>query len=237
MAIPLVRPITIVTPDQCVTHVDMAKRILKTFDEHGDLLNAYHKVWYESGHTWHYTQFLGIGLMKSPNDLWMYQTLMAHFKPQTVIETGTYKGASALWFASIMDLLKIDGKVYTIDIEDRRECDHPKIVFIDGDSTNPAVAEAILAEVKGPVLLSLDSDHSSAHVRRELDLWTPACGLEDWCVVEDTNIGWEGPTGDKGAMGGVRDFLLANPGQWRQDVICERWLLTMNPGGWLQKVR
>jgi len=240
------KPMTVVSPIMQVTLDEMAGRVQKSRDKHGDLLQEYHKVWYESDHTWCYTFFLGIGLMKSPNDLWVYQQLITEFMPRTIIETGTYQGGSALWYAMIMQALGIDGHVWTIDIEDHRKSErsrhlttHPMVTCLTGDSTDPLLVEALVPEIRYPLLISLDADHSAEHVRKELDLYAPLCRVGDWLVVEDTNISWGEPGephSDRGARGGLEDYLRAHEGEFRQDILCERYLLTMHPGGWLQRV-
>jgi cephalosporin hydroxylase len=297
------KPLTIVPPQQAVTLDEMAGRVIATREKFGPILQEFHKVWYECGHTWPYTHFLGVGLMKCPFDLWIYQALMTEHRPQVVIETGTYQGGSALWFAMLMDMLSIDGHVYTIDIDDHRSCNHPRITFLAGDSRDPKVLEAIeedirtrgLAPLDGGVeklspdsyktftsgrearrLVCLDADHSAAHVYAEMNLYAPGCRVGDWLIVEDTNIGWgdehgitvnvganpleaccscspddvfivheaverircpkDDGLGDAGARGGVEKYLREHEGEFRQDVLCERYLLSMNPGGWLQRV-
>lgn len=240
MAIPAVAPLTLVDKDLATSVEEMAARVLKTREQHGPLLQQYHEVWYNAPHTWHYLHFLGVGMMKSPNDLWMYQELLSEYRPKTIIETGTYLGGSALWYAFLMDMLQIDGgRIFTIDIDDHRRCDHPRITFLDGDSTDPALAAAISEQVEYPLLVSLDADHAAAHVFKELTLYAPLVKPGDWLIVEDTNISWgdDGEhKGDRGAQGGLQDYLTIHEGEFRQDVLCERWLLSMHPGGWLQRM-
>lgn len=236
------QPLTVIDKAVGVTIGEMAERVVKTREEQGDLLQRYHEVWYNAPHTWHYNHFLGVGTIKCPNDLWMYQVLMTDYRFKTVIETGTYQGGSALWFAFLMDMLKIDGgRVYTVDIEDRRVCDHPRITFLDADSTDPKLAEALSEQIERPLLVVLDADHAAEHVRKELELYAPMCAVGDWLIVEDTNVSWgdadDRASGrDRGARGGLQDYMLQHQGEFRQDVLCERWLLTMNPGGWLQRI-
>lgn len=262
-----VKPLTIVQ-DGHITIAGLEERIRQTQQEHAETLQKYHDVWYNAPFTWPYTHFLGVGLMKSPNDLWMYQSIMTHLRPTTIIETGTYQGGSALWFAFLMDMMRIEGgRVFTVDFEDHRANPlvmHPRITYLAGNSIDLALVGAIKANmVAGPLLVCLDSDHSSEHVHAELELYAPLCKVGDWLVVEDTNIGWTDniehrPRGhsmcscgskwsllqakcpadrsNRGARGGLQDYLELHPNEWRQDVLSERYLLSMNPGGWLQRV-
>lgn len=237
--LPDVKPLTVVDVGLMPTVNEMRDRVQKTRDENGPILQQYHDLWYSAPHTWHYCHFLGVGLMKSPNDLWMYQTLMTEQRPKYVIETGTYQGASALWFAMLQDMLGIEGgRVFTVDFEDHRRCSHPRITFLAGDSRDPKIAEAIAEELddQGPRFFSLDADHSADHVRRELELYAPMCRVGEYLIVEDTNISWSGDGGDRGARGGLQDYIDVHQGEFVQDILCERWLTTMHPGGWLRRV-
>jgi cephalosporin hydroxylase len=273
------KPLTVVDDATACSIETLAKRVEESRAQNGDLLQRYHDLWYTSGHTWHYTHFLGIGLMKCPNDLWIYQDLIARLKPTIIIETGTYQGASALWFAFLLDMMRIkEGRVITVDIHDYRKTGdvlHPRITWCSGNSADPKMAAAIAEQLpeEGRRLIILDSDHSAEHVRNEMDLYAPMVRPGDYLVVEDTNISWSdgkqhvvrevgetqwgkdmkvcacgqswngdwwrcpNDTGDRGARGGVEDYLLAHPGEFVQDIMCERYLLTMNPGGWLQRVK
>lgn len=228
------RPVTIVPPAMAISNAEIAARVMKTRTEHGATLDAFHQVWYDCGHTWSMTNFLGVAMMKNPMDLWAYHDLIVAQRPTCILETGTFAGGSALWFAFLMDILNIEGgKVLTVDLDDHRQVQHPRIVCYGGDSTDPEVASALRAEVTHPLLVTLDSDHSSAHVLKELRLYAPAVKVGEYLVVEDTNISW----GDeRGARGGVEDYCAEHPGEFRQDLLCEKQLLTMHPGGWLQRM-
>ena len=72
------------------------------------------KLFYESS-AWSETWWLGTQTIKNPLDLWIYQEIMAETKPELIVETGTYAGGSALYLASICDLLDC-GEVVSVDI-------------------------------------------------------------------------------------------------------------------------
>lgn len=268
-----VEPLTRVAEGGEISIEALADRVKKTREAHGELLQKYHEVWYNCEHTWVYTHFLGIGMMKCPNDLWMYQQIMTILRPVNIIETGTYQGGSALWFAMLMDMLRIDGgQIFTLDYE-AYDLDpivrHPRISYLHGNSVDEElIAEIEGAMLPGPTLICLDSDHSTEHVHRELELYAPLCQVGDWLVVEDTNIGWSdgvkhakeynpgllrcectcgahwpqdsakcpNDKSNEGARGGLQQYLEEHPNEWQQDVLSERYLLTMNPGGWLRRV-
>lgn len=223
-------------------------RITETMTAHAALLQRYHEVWYEAvTHTWGFTNYLGVGILKAPNDLWAYHDILLRVRPRTVLEMGTFAGGSALWFATLMDMLGIDGGVvYTVDISheylspfvreivDKGQGAGARIRLLKASSIDPAIARDLNAAAAGaPRLVVLDSDHSAAHVRAELDLYAPACKVGDRLTVEDTNVSWPH---DRGARGGLEDYLADHPGEWRHDLVSERWLLTMHSDGWLERI-
>src|SRR5918996_5176167 len=72
-----------------------------------------HDVFYASD-AWTEARWLGAQALKNPLDLWVYQEIMCETRPDLVIETGTYRGGTALFLASICDLLG-GGEVVSID--------------------------------------------------------------------------------------------------------------------------
>ncbi len=197
-----------------------------------------HDVFYASN-AWTQATWLGSQALKNPLDLWVYQEIMAETRPDVVIETGTYRGGSAHFLASVCDLLGA-GEVISIDIEPLREDypQHPRITYLAGrSSTDPDVLAEVRERVEGRrTLIVLDSDHSEAHVDAELEAYAPFVPVGCYLVVEDSNIGQIRPDLMPGPLQSIETFLAS-----RSDFVIDRerekFLLTFNPSGYLKRVR
>ena len=197
-----------------------------------------HDVFYASN-AWTQATWLGSQALKNPLDLWVYQEIMAETRPDVVIETGTYRGGSAHFFASVCDLLG-SGEVVSIDIEPRRDDypAHPRITYLGGrSSTDPDVLAEVRERVDGRrTMIVLDSDHSQAHVDAELEAYAPFVPVECYLIVEDSNIGQIRPDLMPGPLQSIETFLAS-----RSDFVIDRerekFLLTFNPSGYLKRVR
>ena len=134
---------------------------------------------------------MGIPIQKWPCDLQTYQEVIWETKPDTIIETGTLFGGSALYFAHLLDAIG-NGRVVTIDIENIQDWEypkHPRITYLLGkSSTDSSVLERVKSLASGKTMVVLDSDHSKAHVLKELQLYAPLVTSGNYLVVEDTNI-------------------------------------------------
>src|SRR6266446_1016313 len=74
--------------------------------------------------------WFGHQLLKCPLDLWIYQELLVRIRPDFVVETGTYHGGSALYFATLFDQLG-HGQVITVDIEVQpNRPEHSRISYV-----------------------------------------------------------------------------------------------------------
>ncbi len=183
--------------------------------------------------------WLGYRAQKCPNDLWTYQELIAELRPDAIIETGTRFGGSALFLATVCDLLG-HGEVVTIDIADPGgRPDHPRITFLRGSSTDPEIVAQVRRRVPPPgnALVLLDSDHSREHVHQELRIYREFVPIGGYLVVEDTNVNGHPtyPDHGPGPMEGLEDFL-AETGDFVPDRGRERFLMTCNPKGFLRRV-
>jgi cephalosporin hydroxylase len=197
-----------------------------------------HDVLYMSA-AWNHALWLGAQALKNPLDLWIYQEIMVETRPALVVETGTYRGGSALFLASVCDLLG-EGEVVSIDIEPVRDDypSHPRITYLGGrSSTDPEVVGAVRERAEGKrVLVVLDSDHSEAHVEAELAVYAPLVPVGCYVIVEDSNIGRIREDLMPGPLQAIEAFLTGTD-EFEIDVEREKFLITFNPSGYLRRVR
>ena len=197
-----------------------------------------HDVLYLSD-AWNEARWLGSQALKNPLDLWVYQEIMVETRPELVIETGTYRGGSAHYLASICDLLG-EGDVISIDVEPVRDDypEHARIKYLGGrSSTDPGVLDEVRARAEGRrVLVILDSDHTQHHVENELQAYAPLVPVGGYVIVEDSNIGQIRPDLMPGPFQAVETFL-AKTDEFAVDRSREKFLITFNPSGYLRRVR
>lgn len=184
--------------------------------------------------------WLGHELFKCPLDLWIYQEMIVRSQPDLIIEVGTYKGGSALYMAQVCELVG-RGEVVTIDIDASHSGTRPvheRIRYIHGSSTDPAIFSQVRDIIGGRtnVLVILDGDHRRDHVIEELRLYRSIVPVGGYIIVEDTNINGHPAYNDFGpGPWEAVDAFLAEDARFEADRTCERFLLTMNPRGFLRR--
>lgn len=208
-----------------------------------EIVEQFHLLFYDSrmfGKTWVDTTFLGTKLEKCPFDLWVYQEILYEIKPEIIVECGTYRGGSALYLASMCDLLD-HGEVITIDILERKNRpQHKRIEYLLGSSTSPEVVAKVKARIQGksPVLVILDSDHKKEHVLNELNIYGEIVTRGSYLIVEDSNINGHPvkPEFGPGPMEAVNEYMKNNS-SYIVDKTKEKYFLTFNPQGYLRKLK
>jgi cephalosporin hydroxylase len=164
---------------------------------------------------------------------------MVDTRPELVVETGTYRGGSAAYLASICDLLGA-GEVVSIDIEQVRDDYpvHPRITYLGGrSSTHPDVRADVRSRAEGKrTLVILDSDHSQGHVETELAEYAPLVPVGGYVIVEDSNIGQIRKDLMPGPLEAIETFLAATD-DYEIDRSREKFLITFNPSGYLRRIR
>ena len=196
---------------------------------------------------WDNLRFHNVRIIKNPLDLWMLQQIAFEVRPDFVIETGTWKGGSAIYWAHTLNGMGLENaRVLTVDIQDFTKegaASHPLwkryVEFFHGSSTDPKIVSRIAEMVKNKrVIVNLDSDHSMQHVLKELRLYAPLVSPGSYIAVEDTHL--DGipthPEQGPGPMAAVRQFLAEGGSKdFEQDFLREAMVMTSYPGGWLKR--
>ncbi len=188
------------------------------------------------------TTWLQVPLVKTPADILVFQQIIAETRPELIVETGAYVGGSAMLFASVQEMLGIDGKVIAVDIDlsfvHDKVREHPRIELIEGSSTDPAVVSRIRAEAEGKrTMVDLDADHRAHHVLEELRLYSSLVSPNCYLVVEDSFFGGRPVRPD--AVPGPSEALdawFAEDPPFESDRWRERFLLTQNPRGYMRRI-
>ena len=208
-------------------------------DMAASIVDRFHRLYYDNRQTtWGETYWLGHHVLKCPLDLWVYQEIVFELRPDLIVETGTYRGGSALFLASLCEL-QGRGEVVTIDSAKQKGRPRQKrITYLTGSSTSEQVLRQVQRRAQGKkrVLVIVDSGHSQEHVLAELRAYAPLATPNSYLIVEDANLNGHpvDPEHGPGPEEAVAAFLAENDGFVR-DFSREKLLLTFNPGGYLRK--
>jgi cephalosporin hydroxylase len=184
--------------------------------------------------------WLGRRIRQYPTDAWLLQEMVCALRPDAIIETGTLRGGSAVFFGDLCKLLG-HGHVVSVDIDPLETPAHARVVYITGSSIDHDVIAKVQAAARAHganVFVMLDSKHSAGHVRAELDAYADLVPVGGYVHVQD-GWSWNGrslrlrPAGPRLAaeafLADRRDFI-------RDEEVERRYLLTAHPYGWLRRV-
>lgn len=189
--------------------------------------------------TWKGTTWRGVTVQKFPTDLWLHQELIMSVQPDLIIETGTLYGGSAMYFASLLDLLG-RGDVVSVDISPQSPLpEHPRVTFVTGSSVAPDIVERVEQHVAraSVVYVVLDSDHSESHVYKELEVYSRFVTAGSYMVVEDGTVNGHPvlPEFGPGPLE-AQNRWLPTQSDFVVDPASYKFLLTNNPHGVLKKL-
>ena len=199
--------------------------------------------------------WFGRPVIQLPDDMLRIQEVIYSIKPDVIVETGVAHGGSLIFYGSLCQAMG-KGRVIGIDIEIRphnraaieaHELSH-RIELVEGSSTDPAVVERVSSSIKADesVLILLDSNHTKAHVRAELDAYHRFVTAGSYIVATDgimkdlhdvprgdPNWVWDHPTAAAEEFAQSHpEFLLQQP-KWPFNESELTSNITHWPGAWL----
>lgn len=209
-----------------------------TFSEK-DITDLFHYMYYNS-RVWENTYWFGHQILKCPLDMWIYQEMIHELKPDLIIETGTFRGGSALYMAQMMDIIG-NGEIITIDITEREGRPiHPRITYLTGSSISTEIDEILSkkAEGKKTVMVILDSDHSKEHVIKEMEMLNKYVTKNSYMIVEDSDVNGfpVRPDFGPGPMEAIQEYM-AKYDDFIMIKAREKFFMTQNPCGFLKKIK
>jgi cephalosporin hydroxylase len=186
--------------------------------------------------------WLGKPIWQNVTDAWLLQESIIQDDVDFIVECGTNRGGSAYYMASIFDLIG-RGKVLTIDVERLTSIEHPRVEFLIGSSIDPSVVQSVRERIEAVkpnhVLVILDSDHSRAHVEREMQLYAEFVNVGDYMHVQDGCIDqlWLFRRARPGPLRAIESFLSKDTRFVVDGERSKRYLVGHSPKGWLRRVR
>ena len=221
------------------------------------------RVAWDTKQQWSFT-WLGLPVIQLPEDLLRIAEAIYTVKPDVIVETGVAHGGSLVFYASLCQAIG-HGRVIGVELPRSPEQDHRAqieaheladyIELITGDSIAPDVVDQVHESV-GPdqqVFLLLDSDHTKAHVRAELEAYGGLVRPGSYAIAQDGFImqlaaAWGGPrtqldwTVDNPLVAAA-EFAADHPDDWlldHPDFVFNEGVVdtfvTHTTGGWLRRI-
>lgn len=223
----------------------IARSLLKPQLPVGRLVTRmFHVMWYHSNTSWIRNTFLGFPIMQNPFDLQIYQEILFDRRPKFVLQTGVAGGGSMMYFAAMLDLVQAPPEVLVIGVdivltESAKRLSHPRIRLVEGSSVDEstiAKVRDLLPAARGMVIL--DSDHSEAHVTRELACYADFVEPGQYLVIEDTNVNGHPvhPSHGPGPLESVQKFIKIDKRFVADDALWQRHLFSNHQFGWLKRI-
>lgn len=186
-----------------------------------------------------------VHISKLPLDCWIFQEIIYERKPTIIIEIGNQAGGSTMMLRDYLFASNSVGARGIIGIDISRDrlskkaknADHIK--WIDGDARSTIVLNQVKDFISpyDKVMIIDDSSHEYHETFGILNLYAPLVTRGQYFIVEDTIYGGLIPFGEHRprACHAVIDFLKKNK-KFKVDREREKFFITLNPGGYLEKI-
>ncbi len=200
-------------------------------------------------------RWMGIPIIKFPNDILALQEIIWKVKPDIIIETGIAHGGSIIFSATMLELIGNDGLVIGVDIDIRKhnrvEIEKSKfykrVKMFEGSSVSKKIIKQIKSFIrpKSKVMVFLDSNHTYQHVKKEIEIYSKLVTKNSYLVVEDTfteffpknyfsNRPWD--VGNNPLIA-INEFLKKNKNFKIDKNLNEKLSITETFDGYLKKIK
>jgi cephalosporin hydroxylase len=196
--------------------------------------------------------WLGVPIIKMPEEVMLIQMAISTFKPTAIIEVGVARGGGLALYHSIQSLCGITPNILGIDI---KYFDHTKqslsplldqgVALIEQASTSKLAKASIKDFIQGheSIFVILDGDHSHENVLSELRMLDETLPKDSLVLVADTLLRDVEQTGHirnwnkfSNPNTALMEFMEGNSHWEFVDELCDKVVLSESPQGWIRKV-
>ena len=197
--------------------------------------------------------WMGIPIVKLPEDIVVIQEFYYEYKPTAVIEIGVARGGSVALAISLQKLNEIEPNVLGLDIKIfehthsamKEFLDKGYLKLIETNSTSNDAERELKSFVQGHerVFTILDSNHSHEHVTKELELLNKCLPVGSVVLVADGIIEHLPERDDRPWGKGdnpytaIVAFLENNPNWAKHNKFARRSLFSEFRDGWITKIK
>jgi cephalosporin hydroxylase len=197
--------------------------------------------------------WLGIPIIKFPEEILLIQELFYKYRPSAVIEIGVARGGGIALYHSLQSLLAIKPHVLGIDIKffphTKNALNHllgDGVHLLETSSTSREAVSRIRDFISGHerVMVILDGDHSHDNVLKELEMCDSLLPQGSIVLCADTIIShvsqstakrnWNQVANPRSAL---KEFLRKSESWNEMPEICDKVVLSESPNGWIMKVK
>jgi len=195
--------------------------------------------------------WLGIPIIKMPEEVMLIQMAIHSLKPTAIIEVGVARGGGLVLYHSIQTLCGITPNILGIDI---KYFDHTKkflkplldkgVSLVEQASTSNLAIASIREFIQGhkSIFVVLDGDHSHENVLSELRMLDEILPKNSLVLVADTLLRDVEQTGKlrnwnkfRNPSTALVEFMDSNPNWEYVEEFCKRVVLSESPQGWIRK--
>ena len=186
--------------------------------------------------------YFGIQAWKCPTDFWMYQEIIFETRPDVILEIGCNRGGGSLALTHLCQNLghgRVIGLDITLDKVSPRLKQQAGLTFIEGDAADSFERVRQMIDEEESVLVIEDSAHTYENTLAVLRQYSALLKVGDYIIVEDSIMDHGLTIPDSPEVGpyeAVECFLAENDA-FALNRGKERFMITWNPKGYLQRVK